>query len=337
MIATCRKSQAWVTCVCVRLACVCLVYGISSTDPCVVAQEANLPTANPPKLTTLDDLAPKPIRWLMVVCGLPGDAEHRERLTRATRQIALSAPQVFGITEGQRVVLAGDEEMVAALSSDLPACKVATRESMEESIVTIGSRLKPHDAVWIILLGHANLYGKSSYFNLAERDIDQVGFAELVGQLQCQQKVFWISTPVSGFWLRSLAADNTVSISATEAALELTGTEMPYALGDVLAGESQHQPLADIDQDGRLSLLDLYLAVNVEITARFAALERLQTEHAQLDDDGDGRGRELQADYLPVDPRDETKRGRRKIVRASIRDGKLANTILIALPKQTNL
>lgn len=332
MIATCLKSQGWVACVCVCLAC-----GINSQDRYTVAQEANLPTVTPPKLSTLDDLAKKPSRWLMVVCGLPGDAEHRERLTRATRQIALSAPQVFGITEGQRVVLAGDEEMVAALSSDLPACQVATRELMEESIATIGSRLKPQDAVWVILLGHANLHGKSSYFNLAERDIDQVGFAELVGQLQCQQKVFWISTPVSGFWLRPLGADNTVSISATEAALELTGTEMPYALGDVLAGESQHQPLADIDQDGRLSLLDLYLAVNVEITARFAALERLQTEHAQLDDDGDGRGWEPQADYLPVDPLDETKRGRRKIVKASIRDGKLANTVLIALPKRPSL
>ena len=48
----------------------------------------------------------------MIFCGLPGDDEHRERLTRATRQIALSASQVFGIAEEQRIVLAGDDQMV---------------------------------------------------------------------------------------------------------------------------------------------------------------------------------------------------------------------------------
>ena len=88
-------------------------------------------------------------------------------------------------------------------------------------------------------------------------------------------------------------------ISATDADLEFTGTEMPYALANVLSGNSE-KALEDIDQDGSLSLLDLYLATALEVHATFRRLERLQTEHAQIDDNGDGVGREIQDPYIPV-------------------------------------
>ena len=80
---------------------------------------------------------------------------------------------------------------------------------------------------------------------------------------------------------------------------------MPYALTDLLAGDGEHASLEDVDGDGSVSLLDLYLSVNLEIHGRFQALERLQTEHASLDDNGDGRGSEVQLAYMPVEEEDE--------------------------------
>jgi hypothetical protein len=76
---------------------------------------------------------------------------------------------------------------------------------------------------------------------------------------------------------------------------------MPYALADVLSGDGQEQSLQDVDRDGSLSLLDLYLATNLEVNGRFRSMDRLQTEHAQLEDNGDGRGSEVQEPYLPVE------------------------------------
>jgi hypothetical protein len=81
---------------------------------------------------------------------------------------------------------------------------------------------------------------------------------------------------------------------------------MPYALADVVAGRGAHAKLEDIDRDGSLSLLDLYLASALEVHGRFKVLERLQTEHAQLDDNGDGRASELQFPYLPEDPDEDS-------------------------------
>ena len=124
--------------------------------------------------------------------------------------------------------------------------------------------------------------------------------------IQCRERVIMLTMPVSGFWLKPLRAPNTVLISATEADLEITATEMPYALADVVSGGEQEQALEDIDGDGQLSLHDLYLAVSLEVHGRFKSMERLQTEHSRLDDNGDGVGKEIQISYLPPDETDKT-------------------------------
>ena len=55
----------------------------------------------------------------------------------------------------------------------------------------------------------------------------------------------------------------------------------------------------DRDKDGQISVFELYLAVVADVMKRYVDAEDLPTEHARLDDNGDGRGSELQEDYLP--------------------------------------
>ena len=165
--------------------------------------------------------------------------------------------------------------------------------------------IRDSDSCWVILLGHANLYGNHSNYNILDADINQVDFAAAAKSITCREQVFWITMPVSGFWIKPLARHSRVVISATEADFEITATEMPYALADLLAAESD-PPLGDTDQDGVTSLLDLYLAINLQIHGLFKSLERLRTEHAQLEDNGDGRGSEVQTAYLPIDPEEQS-------------------------------
>ncbi len=63
--------------------------------------------------------------------------------------------------------------------------------------------------------------------------------------------------------------------------------EFPKPLATLAAG-----PLAklDADRDGRVSILEVYRATVAEVAARFASDHRVPTEHAQIDDDGDGSG-----------------------------------------------
>jgi hypothetical protein len=69
-----------------------------------------------------------------------------------------------------------------------------------------------------------------------------------------------------------------------------------------------------------------------EIAQNYASGELLSTEHAQLDDDGDGIGHELQNDYLPEE-QGGTPPGKKKSNRKPHRDGVRAAQILLLMDK----
>ena len=241
-------------------------------------------------------------RRMLICCGLPGDDRHREQMTAAIESLITTSQTVLGVPPEQLTILAGDEVMQSALQPLHSATGICTRETLETALADAAKTLKPSDAYWVLMIGHSHPYGVESQFNVSGRDINQSQFAQAAAAIECREQVFWLTQPLSGFWIKPLARPGRIIMTATEADLEFTATEMPYALAAVLDGSADTESLDDIDGDGTLSLLDLYLATSIEVTARFRAIDRLQTEHAQLDDNGDGRGSEVQQPYLPVEP-----------------------------------
>jgi hypothetical protein len=244
-------------------------------------------------------------RRMLICCGLPGDDRHREQMTAAIQSLITTSHTVLSVPPERLTILAGDEGMQTALQPLHAATGICTRETLETALADAAETLKPSDAYWVLMIGHSHPYGAESQFNVSGRDINQSQFAQAAAAIECREQVFWLTQPLSGFWIKPLARPGRIIMTATEADLEFTATEMPYALAAVLDGSADTQTLNDIDGDGTLSLLDLYLATNIEITTRFRAIDRLQTEHAQLDDNGDGRGSEVQQPYLPVEPEEE--------------------------------
>ncbi len=247
----------------------------------------------------------EPQRSLLLVCGLTGDEEHRQRMTSACEKIIKSAEPVLDIPAHRVFVLAADEKMQSSLASICPSVGVTTRDSVGQTLQEHSEKSNEDEEFWIIMVGHAFLYDSRCQLNVQGPDFDQTDFTQWVKALPAKRQVLWLTMPVSGFWTKPLAVDSRVVITATEPDLEYTATEMPYALADILAGEGEYAALEDVDGDAAITLLDLYLAVNLEIHGRFQGIDRLQTEHAQLDDNGDGRGSELQADFLPKEPSED--------------------------------
>jgi hypothetical protein len=273
-------------------------------------------------------------RWMLVLCGLPGDASHRERLTDATLKIAAASDPVFSVPAERLRVMVGDQQTIDEVREAIPDATVCTRESIEVLLRDLGDHVQPDDSFWVIILGHAQLYGGRSTFNVSGPDFDATDFAHWMQPISAAEKIFMITTPVSGFWIKPLSGPGTVVITATEADREYTGTEMPYVLADILSGEQQDEPLKDVDGDGSLTLRDLYLAAAIEVHQRFRSLDRLKTEHALLDDNGDGVGREIQSPYLSDDEGEAAQRppGLRSTDRAASLDGSLAATIGLTRP-----
>ena len=183
---------------------------------------------------------------------------------------------------------------------DGPALKgsrgLSNRENLAADAEAIRKASTPDDAVWVIVLGHGHFDGRRSHLNIPGPDLSDQAFGRLFEGIKAKEQVFFITTSASGFFLKPLATPGRIAISATEADQEVNETLFPLALADILAAPP---PEADRDKDGALSVFELYLAVVADVTRRYVEDELIPTEHAQLDDNGDGRGTELQRTFLP--------------------------------------
>ncbi len=141
-----------------------------------------------------------------------------------------------------------------------------------------------------------------------------------------------MTTSASGFTLKPLAATGRIVITATEADLEVNETLFPHALADVLAEPPEG---IDRDKDGKVSIFELYLAVVAKVIQQYVDDENLPTEHAKIDDNGDGHGSELQESYLP--PELGGRAGQKAEPKIGPKDeGALASKTYLVVPTVTN-
>ena len=139
-------------------------------------------------------------------------------------------------------------------------------------------------ALWLVLIGHGTFDGRTAKFNLRGPDLSADDLAEWLKSFS--RPVALINTASSSApFLSKLSAPGRVVITATK-----SGYEQNYArFGRYLAGAIA-EPQADLDKDGQTSLLEAFLTASHRVDEFYAAAGRLVTEHALLDDNGDGLG-----------------------------------------------
>jgi hypothetical protein len=149
-------------------------------------------------------------------------------------------------------------------------------------------------------------------------------FAEWFAGVKCREQVFWMTNTCSSHFLRSLSRKGRIVIAASAPDEGQNETEFPEVLADIAGKDAKE---LDKDEDDDTSLAELFVAVTTEVTARYSADKRVPTEHAQLDDNGDGRGTE--ADELSFNEQaSDTPQSLR-------RDGAVAARVFL-IPKAAN-
>jgi hypothetical protein len=139
-------------------------------------------------------------------------------------------------------------------------------------------------ALWLVLIGHGTFDGRTAKFNLRGPDISADELAEWLKPLLRPVAVINTASSSAPF-LNKLSAQGRVVITATK-----SGFEQNYArFGQYLAGAIA-EPQADLDKDGQTSLLEAFLSASHRVDEFYSAAGRLITEHALLDDNGDGLG-----------------------------------------------
>ncbi len=138
--------------------------------------------------------------------------------------------------------------------------------------------------LWLVLIGHGTFDGREAKFNLRGPDVSAV---ELAAWLKPVQRPLAVinTTSSSAPFLARLSAPGRVLISATR-----SGNEQNYARFGKYLAEALGDPKSDLDKDGQISLLESFLSASHRTTEFYKTENRLATEHALIDDNGDGLG-----------------------------------------------
>lgn len=138
--------------------------------------------------------------------------------------------------------------------------------------------------LWLVLIGHGTFDGKTARFNLRGPDLSADELARWLAPATRPVAIVNCAS-ASGPFLKALAGENRIVVAATK-----SGYEYNFArFGDYLSAAIA-DPRADLDKDDQTSLLEAFLMASADVEEFYRNEARLATEHALLDDNGDGLG-----------------------------------------------
>jgi len=228
--------------------------------------------------------------WL-IVAGVGGDKRLSDAFHGYALAVATAAQQRFGAADSLVVVLAED--------STRPRVRArSTRDQIVAQIARLSRQLTRGDRLVIILFGHGTSQGDEGRFNVPGPDVSVGDFATALAAVRDPSVVFVNTTSASGPFMKGLAGANRTLITATRSSREQNETIFPRHFVAALTS-----PAADTDKDGRVNLLEAFTYARLEVARIFEQGNRLVTEHALLDDDGDGVGHADASEQGPDGPR----------------------------------
>jgi hypothetical protein len=161
----------------------------------------------------------------------------------------------------------------------------STKVNVEKAFDRVAARAKPGEQVVVILIGHGNGTGDESKFSMPGPDLSVTDFARFLGRFDKQRVAFINLTSASGDMVPVVSASNRVVIAATKTAFERNESQFGKYFVDALSQDG-----ADVDKDGHVSLFEAFDYARLETKRHYENETKLMTEHAILDDDGDGKG-----------------------------------------------
>lgn len=147
-----------------------------------------------------------------------------------------------------------------------------------------GEARESREALWLVLIGHGTFDGREAKFNLRGPDFSAAELAEWLKPFKRPLAVLNCSSS-SGPFVNRLSAPDRVVVTATKSGYEHNYSRFGSMLAASIADES-----VDLDKDGQTSLLEAFLAASAATSEFYSQNGRLATEHALVDDNGDGRG-----------------------------------------------
>ncbi len=203
---------------------------------------------------------------VIVVVGASGATEYERQFAdwAGRWQAAAEKSRAHCLVIGQDTSPISDRERLQALLKSTP------QETDRE--------------LWLVLIGHGTYDRRAAKFNLRGPDVSAEDLKGWLAPLK-RPLVLIDTSAASAPFLTQLAGPQRAIITATK-----SGGEQNFARFGGFLAEALIDPSADLDKDDQISLFEAFLAGSRRTAEWYQDEGRLQTEHALLDDNGDGQG-----------------------------------------------
>jgi hypothetical protein len=215
----------------------------------------------------------------LIVSGLGGEPRYQERFLRAALDLARAARERLAAAPEDVVVLAEDPSRDAGIAARSTTGEISSR------LRALSGRAAPQGLLLVVLLGHGSVTGGEPRLNLPGPDLTPAALAEMLRSFSTQSIVVVNAASASGDWIEPLSGPRRAIVTATRSGLERDETHFAAHFAAALGADD-----ADRDKDGRLSVFEAFEYARREVARLYQRDQRLQTEHALLDADGDKVG-----------------------------------------------
>ena len=206
----------------------------------------------------------------LIVTGLAGEPRIAQDLQRDGVALRDAVAKRFG----------GTAVLLSATSTPR-----SDRAAIQQAFAGLATSSAQGDRILVVLMGHASAEGEDPRFNIPGPDITAADLAKALNGLSNRSVAVVMATTSSGAFLPALSEPGRIVITATRSGRENEEVVFPRFFANALANDG-----ADTNKDGGVSLAEAFDFARRETTRFYEQAKRLPTEHALLEDNGDGKG-----------------------------------------------
>lgn len=251
-----------------RLAC-----GAICVLSCAVTLQAQAPQQTPARPPA------DPDKFAVIISGASGEEAYAKQFAGWTTSLRAALVERLGFAEANLKILT--EKPADATSSH------ATADGVRRAFESLQSVVKEESTVFVFLIGHGSFDGKQAKFNLVGPDLHAGEYKALLGALAARRVVILNMASASGEFVKPLAGRGRIVVTATRSGQEQNA---PRFAEHFIKSLDERE--ADADQNGRVSVLEAFNYASKLTAEHFTRAGRLATEHALIEDSGDGVGHE---------------------------------------------
>jgi hypothetical protein len=220
----------------------------------------------------------------LIISGIGGEETYQQQFKEWTTRLHRLLIGQLGFAPDRVVVLTETPGYISATSGETQEGR-STAAEVRRALSKWEREVTPRQQVFLFFIGHGTYDGKVAKFNLVGPDLAAEEYAEMLSRVRAGRTIILQMASASGEFLKPLAALNRIVLTATRSGMEQNAPKFMEFFLQALESKT-----GDLDKNGRVSVLEAFEYAAQGVAGLYQQAGKLATEHALLDDTGDGVG-----------------------------------------------